>query len=161
MSGRIMANPTLFRTPVQRFDRSLIINWGNSPDGSKDDDYMFTMWAIDDWPLHSGNVLDGTVAGNWPLTNRTIWVEDVQWCGTLNFPYRIAGITKDSGGSPIAGVNVDLYTTVADVLVASMVSDANGIFSFGVQDSTTKYYIRAWRLAPPIQGTSVDTLVGA
>lgn len=161
MAGRIYTT-VLGITPIMRLqDRSLVINWGNPPDAMRDDDNMFTMWAIDDWPLRSGNVFDALAVGMWPISNRVVWLEEVIWTGQAGWPYYIAGVTKDSGGTPIGGVNVDLYRTVDDALLGSAVSDANGIFSIGINDNTTKCYIRAWRLGPAIQGTTVDTLVGA
>jgi hypothetical protein len=119
------------------------------------------MWAIDTWPVISTFVFDGTDLGMWPVQNDAVWVEDIEWSGGGDRVYRISGVTRDSVGAIVAGASLDLYRTLDDVLVASTVSNSNGSFSFGVDDATTPHYIRAWKLAPAIQGTSIDTLVGS
>jgi hypothetical protein len=159
MGARII-NATLSMSSIMRPDRSLTVMFGYWPDAFRDDDNLNTTWAIDDWPQRSGKVMDGLAQGMWADSNRIVWVEDIPWTGANAPIYRIVGVTKDSGGTPVGNVSVDLYLTVTDLLIKSTISDPNGVFGFGIDDNTTKYYIRAWRLAPPIQGTTVDTLVG-
>jgi hypothetical protein len=73
--------------------------------------------------------------------------------------FAIAGVTRDSGGSPIAGVTVDLFLTADDTKVGGTVSDGSGNFSFGA--TAGPYYLVAYKAgAPDVAGTSINTLAG-
>jgi hypothetical protein len=160
MAGRII-NATLTMAPIQRTDKSLLILFGRGPDSFKDDDIIHTTWALDAWPARSGHVADGTDQGNWPMSNRCVWVEDIRWSGVSSFIYRITGYVLDSLGQPVSGARVRMFATADDSFVAETLSDEAGQYSFGAPDATTQFYVVAYRPAPPISGASVHTLVGA
>lgn len=44
--------------------------------------------------------------------------------------WSISGVTRDTNGSPLAGVTVDLFLTSGDTFMATTVSDANGVYAF-------------------------------
>lgn len=74
----------------------------------------------------------------------------------------ISGVTKNSNGAALASCTVKLYRTSDDVEVKSTTSDGSGNYSFTVADTSTQYYVVAYKAgAPDVAGTSVNTLVGA
>ena len=73
--------------------------------------------------------------------------------------YSISGVTRDSGGTPLGGVVVDLFLTADDTKIAATVSDGAGNFSFGA--TAGPYYLVAYKTGTPdVAGTSVNTLTG-
>lgn len=79
----------------------------------------------------------------------------------------IAGITKNSSGAPLAGCTVKIYATATDTVRSDVtgagvqVSDANGAYSFEMNDATTSYCRAYLPGAPDVAGTTVNTLVGS
>lgn len=75
---------------------------------------------------------------------------------------RIVGVTKDSTGAPLAGCTVDLFRTIDNVMIDSVVSDASGNYVFTSAGTQFSYYIVAYKAgAPDVAGTTVNTLLGA
>lgn len=146
--------------PVQRPDRGLLIWFGWWPESMRDDDVMFSTWAIDPWPVRSGDI-KGEGAQMFPITNRVTWVEDIRNSGSNNAPYRIAGYVKNSVGVGVGNAVVNLCRSADDVIVDTQRSQPDGLYSFEVYDTTTPYYVEAYQLAPALAGMSVRTLVGA
>lgn len=73
--------------------------------------------------------------------------------------YKIQGITKDSGGSPLGGCVVDLFRTSDDLKVDSVVSDAAGNYLLYTPYLTDAHYCVAYKaLAPDVTGATVNTL---
>jgi hypothetical protein len=74
--------------------------------------------------------------------------------------FSIDGITKDSAGTVLGGCTLDLFDATTDAMLQTMVSDANGVYSFQVQPGKT-YYIVAYKTgAPDLSGTTINTLTG-
>jgi hypothetical protein len=71
----------------------------------------------------------------------------------------ITGVTRDSTGTPLPSVTVDLYLSATDQRVDSTVSDGAGNFTFGA--TAGPYYLVAYKVGTPdVAGTSVNTLTG-
>lgn len=160
MAGRLI-NMTAATVVVQRPDRSLLIYFGRGPDSVKDDDTFFTQWAWDPWPTRSGSVFDGADAGNWPLSNRHVYIEDIRWSGCSNPLYRITGYCYDDVGNPVSGVTCRLVRTIDQVEIARTLSKEDGEYSFGMPDNTTQHGVDAYRESPMVSGGTVRTLVGS
>lgn len=102
---------------------------------------------------------------------------------TVPYNYTISGQTLDGAGAPLAGCAVHLFytdivsnrfvrsggfipdlTDTSDIEVAETLSDANGNYSFYVDEPTaapSTYYIVAYLPGSPDRaGTTVNTLVG-
>ena len=80
--------------------------------------------------------------------------------GAVTLPvYKILGVTKDSVGSPLGGVSVDLFRTSTDVKVDSTVSDASGNYLLYTPYPGEYHYCVAY-LTPNLTGATVNTLVG-
>lgn len=81
---------------------------------------------------------------------------------------RISGFTRDAGGTIVGGCTVECYYTAAnnwgpqDSARQTVVSAADGSYSFGVPDTTTTYYLVAYKTGSPDSfGTTVNTLTGS
>jgi len=143
-------------------DHSLRVYFGRGPDSRVDADlFMYNFWAWDPWPARSGSVHDGTDQGNWPMSNRCVYIEDIRWSGVSSYTHRITGYVLDSLGQPVSGATCRLYAAIDNSFVAETVSESDGMYSFGAPDAATQYYVNVYRAAPPIAGGSVHTLVGA
>lgn len=105
---------------------------------------------------------------NDPSTGLSLMMGPTSWgprayeetCGG-SLPYKIMGIAKDAAGLPKAGCRALLYLSNGDVKVAETITDPNGIYAFGVADTTTKYYVKVFQESPQLAGISVRTLTGA
>lgn len=74
--------------------------------------------------------------------------------------FTISGITKDSGGTPIANCAVKLFNS-SDVKEQETVSDGSGNYSF-VVDKTKAWYVLCYKSgAPDVTGATLNTLQGA
>jgi hypothetical protein len=76
--------------------------------------------------------------------------------------YVVTGITKDSAGSPLGGVTVDVFETLSDVFCGRGISDATtGAYTVFVNapDTGRTFYARADLAGAPEQaGTTVDVM---
>jgi hypothetical protein len=77
--------------------------------------------------------------------------DDIKFAGTKAACFVIAGQTLDSGGSPLAGMTVELWLLSVNwpdahqpLLVGTTVSDANGMYGFAVPNTTDKYEVKAY-----------------
>lgn len=77
--------------------------------------------------------------------------------------YAIRGVSRDVQGNPLGDCTVILFQTGNDAIYGRVVSDAAGVFSFSVPNTTTRFYAVFYRPGPPIDvaGTTVNTLVGS
>lgn len=74
--------------------------------------------------------------------------------------YAITGVTRDASGTPLGSVNVTMYLTGTDAVVARTVSDGSGSFSFPA--TAGPYYLVFYKLGTPdVFGSSVNTLAGS
>lgn len=79
-----------------------------------------------------------------------------------NTVYHLTGVTKSSTGAALGSVTVKLYRTSDDALIATTTSDGSGNYSFTLSNTTTQYYVVAYKAgSPDVAGTTVNTLVGA
>lgn len=73
----------------------------------------------------------------------------------------IGGVTKDSSGVALAGVTVDLFRTIDNVMIDSAVSDGSGNYQFSTPGPGQNYYVVAYKAgAPDVAGTTLNTLTG-
>lgn len=85
--------------------------------------------------------------------------------GTLPLPatkFVLTGITKDEVGAPAAGFTVYLFnmSTGVPVLASTVISDANGAYSFNV-NPTDLYWVVDYKTgAPDKTGATLQTLAG-
>lgn len=77
------------------------------------------------------------------------------------YPYAVAGITKDSTGTPIGGCTVRLFRTADDTEFGETTSDASGNYSIPASQYITCYAVAYKAGAPDVGGTTVNTLTGA
>ena len=95
------------------------------------------------------------------------WADRFRFPGCGHAPFRIAGITKDTNGVAIGNAVCKLYRTSDDVLQQTTLSATTnetgnlGNYGFVVYDSTTTFYIVAYRKSPDIEGTTENTLTGS
>lgn len=80
-----------------------------------------------------------------------------------NYPFVIAGVTKDKDGVALGGCTVKLFTATDDVLRYTMISDATtGAYSFVVPSNGWTWYAVAYKAGSPDRtGATVNTVVGA
>jgi hypothetical protein len=73
--------------------------------------------------------------------------------------YKIQGVTKDSGGSPLGGCQVSLFLTGSDIEVDSGISDAAGNYLLYTPYPSVPHYVVSFK-DPNLTGATVRTLVG-
>lgn len=73
----------------------------------------------------------------------------------------ITGVTRDSAGTALGTVVVQLFRSVDDTYIGATTSDGSGIYSIATVVSGP-FYIVAYKVgAPDVAGTTVDTLIGS
>jgi hypothetical protein len=86
-----------------------------------------------------------------------------------NGRYAFVGVTRDGYGTAVGGVTVKLFKTVGggnpdlkDVKIDETVSDVNGNFQVTTPYYPDTHYLVTYKSGTPdIQGTTVNTLIGA
>lgn len=79
----------------------------------------------------------------------------------FEYPYSIAGVTRDLNGAGLGSCVVKLFRTADDSLVNQTSSDASGIFITPASNLLQHYFVFYKAGAPDVAGTSLNTLVGA
>jgi hypothetical protein len=80
--------------------------------------------------------------------------------GEISFAV-ISGVTRDYLGNVLGTCTVWLFRTNDKYYMGVTVSDANGVYSFNVIDTSTEYFVRAYKDGTPnVFGTTDDDLVG-
>lgn len=72
----------------------------------------------------------------------------------------ISGVTKDSTGTPLPGVTVNLFVTATNEFVQTTVSDGGGNYTFNMTGSKLHFAEAYYVSTPDLAGTTVNTLVG-
>ncbi len=88
------------------------------------------------------------------------WTMDLRWSGSHQKPYVIVGLCVDNVGLPVAGATVELWLSTGEVFMESQLSGPGGQYAFWVMDSTTPYFVVAFKTAPQSAGITVRNLVG-
>ena len=74
--------------------------------------------------------------------------------------FAISGVTRDSGGSPLAGCQVHLHEAGTDTKIAESVSDGAGAYTLRTPHNAGFFYVVAFNPADgTVAGTTVRTLV--
>jgi hypothetical protein len=73
--------------------------------------------------------------------------------------YYIAGITKDSGGAPLGGCEVDLFRSSDDLKVDTITSDAAGNYRVYTPFTTEYHYCTAYNTSGSVAGMTAKTLL--
>ena len=120
------------------------------------------------WP-RSGflNCFDSTSDSNCPnnlyYSNEDIWeyprYNDWMFCQNTLTLYKIQGITKDSGGSPLGNCLVHLFRTIDDSKQDTCLSDAAGNYLV-YTPFTDPHYCVAYQ-TPNLTGATPNTLTGS
>ena len=76
--------------------------------------------------------------------------------GTLNL--RLTGVSRDSSGTALGACTVMLFRTQDRTLVAEMVSDASGNYSFSLLTGGPFFLVEYKAGSPDVSGTSLNTL---
>ena len=114
------------------------------------------------------NSFDSTSDANCPNNIVQAWddsweypqVNDFKFGGRVNPVWKIQGVTKDSGGSPIGGITVDLFLTNGDIKVDSTISDAAGNYLLFTPYQSQNHYCVATNNST-LAGATVNTLQGS
>jgi hypothetical protein len=74
--------------------------------------------------------------------------------------FSITGVSRDSGGTPLAFCDVRLFKASAfDEKVAQTTSDGSGNYTFSVPDNASNYWVAMYESATPRAGVSGRDLV--
>ena len=114
------------------------------------------------------NCFDATSDANCPVNLKDSMDNAYEWMEMDDFKagrnqvvlYKIQGVTKDSGGSPLGGVTVDLFRTSDDLKVDSVVSDEAGNYVLYTPYPTVPHYCVAFK-SPNLAGSTVQSLTGS
>jgi hypothetical protein len=112
------------------------------------------------------NCFDSGSDANCPNNLFTTWEDSFEWPqwddiknGGRTMPvWKIQGVTKDSGGSPIGGITVDLFLTATDVKVDTCISDAAGNYQLWTPYQNQAHYCVATNNST-LAGATVNTLI--
>jgi len=113
---------------------------------------------------------DQTVSGSmqmafeWVRTRKYVDPEplNASWGSEETPAFTITGITRDANGTPLGSSTVWLFRTSDKAFIAATTSDASGNYSFTVSDTTTQYFVRAYKDGTPnVFGTTDKNLVGS
>jgi len=93
----------------------------------------------------------------------SVWHTRPEVTNGSNSRFSVTGITRDVYGSPVGGVTVKLFATGTDILMDQQTSDANtGSFTLSTYLYPDSHYIVAYKAgSPDVQGSSVNTIIGA
>lgn len=123
-------------------------------------------WDCAYWPGGSGLVgQQGTDFGMTGITGTPgggIFWEPVEITRGANGRYLVTGVTRDQYGSPLAACTVRLFHTSDNVLQDTQTSDVNGNYTVSTPYYPDTHYIVAYKTgSPDVEGTTVNTLIGA
>lgn len=112
------------------------------------------------------NCFDSGSDANCPNNLFTTWEDAFEWPqwddiknGGRTMPvFKIQGVTKDAGGSPLGGVTVELFRELDDTKQDGCISDAAGNYLLYTPFSDA-HYIVAFK-SPNLAGSTVHTLTG-
>jgi hypothetical protein len=108
------------------------------------------------WPAPGRDI--GDASGGGGILSGTGALFSVYPVAGANGRLALVGYTRDQYGSPLGGCTVKIFRTLDDSLQATIVSDADGLYSI-----TTPYadghYLIVYKAGPPdICGTTINTL---
>lgn len=151
---------------IEKEDSAVIIStWYRYKEVVRWDIFMRHLWRK---PCFI-NCFDATSDANCPVNLRDSMenayemqeLDDFKAGRNLQVLYKIQGVTKDSGGSPLGGVTVELYRTLDDVKQDSTVSDAAGNYVlYTPYTGAETHYIVAFK-SPNLAGSTVQTLTSS
>jgi hypothetical protein len=73
--------------------------------------------------------------------------------------FSLAGVTRDSTGTPLGTCTVKLFEAATDIEVGQTTSDGAGAFTFRLGNNAGYFYLVAYKPgSPDVAGTSVNTL---
>ena len=79
----------------------------------------------------------------------------------FEYPYSIAGVTKDANGAVLGACALVLFRTADNSIAAQGVSDASGNYRLDASPYLT-HYLTAYKAGvPDVAGVTVNTLVGS
>ena len=115
---------------------------------------------VNPWWPNAGNLLAGAFgAGDGQIHNYAPWWQEPWVRSGCNGRLAFVGYTRDAYGSPLGGVTVRLFRTSSDVLVAKVVSDANGYYTATSPYLDAHYMVVHKTGTPDVAGASVDTII--
>lgn len=96
------------------------------------------------------------------VIGRTRWgqVGTIVYRSGAGITSTLAGVTRDSTGTAIGGVRMELFLTAGDVALATTTSDASGNFTFQNPGAGPFYLVAYKSGSPDLAGTTVNTLRG-
>lgn len=115
------------------------------------------------WPGSAGMDASG---GEW---SKAVWYGRPELSSGAVSRYAFTGVTRDAYGSALGAVTVKLFKTVGggnpdlkDVKIDETTSDASGNYTLYTYYYPDTHYIVSYKTGTPdVQGTTVNTLIGA
>lgn len=115
------------------------------------------------WPGNGGLDAGG---GEWL---EPVWHREPEKNSGAVSKMAIIGVTRDAGGTALGGCTVKLYKTAdgaypgtKDALLYEAVSDPSGNYAVYTQYYPDTHYLVAYKAgSPDVEGTTVNTLIGA
>lgn len=103
----------------------------------------------------------------WRPLARAAFGHKARWRDRIVVPFRpgtkngsLVGITRDLNEAPLGNCTVDMFKTLTDEKVATVVSDGQGNFAFNIAPVSGPFYLVAYLVgSPDVAGTTVNTLV--
>lgn len=119
---------------------------------------MYYQWPSSRWQGYSTGEIDCPDVLRTSSPFEYVEYDDYKSGSKYTLLYKIQGITKDSGGSPLGNCVVHLHRTLDDSKVDSIVSDSAGNYLLYTPYITEAHYCVAY-LNPNVTGATVNTLL--
>jgi hypothetical protein len=127
------------------------------------DVFMIHLWPRSGFLGCFDSVSDPNCPNNLCYSNEDTWeypqFDDFKSCNNTLTLYKIGGVTKDSGGSPLANCEVILFRTLDDSKQDMCMSDVNGNYLLYTPFADNHYCVAYNN--PNVTGATVNTLTGS
>lgn len=144
---------SLLASPFMDSDR----RYGSVVARYTDYDEYHTLWSrpAESLPRFSPMGQSGIIgAANWdPFVRASNWTGHLGW-------KTISGVTRDTNGAVLGGVNVHCFRTADDLLIYQSTSDVGGIYAVYTYDTGAHYLVAYKSGTPDLSGTTANTLTG-
>jgi len=79
----------------------------------------------------------------------------------FEYPYALAGVTRDASGAPLGNCIVVVYRSADDSVAARGLSDGSGNYRLDASSELFHYIVAYLEGSPDVAGTTSNELVGA
>ena len=142
-------------------------NWASRLEALLSGSYGFEIYdvfprliEIPEWPLSRWFGDSSGIPDSASIFVGASWGNRVRWQGSRLF-YVVQGITRDVYGTPLPNCSVRLFRTSSNEFIGVVVSDGNGWYQIVTPYNDAHYLVAYKSGTPDVEGTTVNTILGA